>query len=318
MTTLDANLRSPAPPGAQTEAGSPAAAGSDTDVLARRLAYVTVGLPAIGFVAAVAFALTNGITKLDLALLGVMYLLTGLSIEAGLHRFFSHHAFTAGRGVTAFLGIFGSMAAQGPILFWAATHRMHHAFTDGDGDPHSPRPRGDGRLARVRGLWHGHVGWLFTIKRANWSAYVPDLLKDRLVMRINQHYFTWIALGLVLPAAAGGLLGGWRGAVGGLLWGGFARIFIADQMTWGVNSIAHTMGARPNKTRDNSHNVAPLAPLSFGGAWHNNHHAQPALAQTRFAPWQIDIAGRFIRILDLIGLASNVRYRDRSNSSGGS
>jgi stearoyl-CoA desaturase (Delta-9 desaturase) len=136
-------------------------------------------------------------------------------------------------------------------------------------------------------------------------------------MTLNRHYFTWVGLGLLLPAAVGGLLGGWRGAAGGLLWGGLARIFLLDQVTWGVNSIGHTLGSRPNRTRDNSRNVAPLAPFSLGGAWHNNHHAQPALAQTRFAPWQIDIAGRFIRLLDLVGLASNVRYHDQRHSTAG-
>lgn len=291
--------------------------GRDTDLLARRLAYLTVGVPALGFAGALAFAAEHGVTALDMALLGGMYLLTALGVEAGLHRFFSHHAFAAGRGVTAFLGIAGSMAAQGPILFWAATHRMHHAFTDTDGDPHSPRPIGTGRLARLRGLWHGHVGWLFRIRRANWSGFVPDLLRDRLVMNLNRHYFTWVALGLVLPAVLGGLLGGARGAAGGFLWGGLARVFLLDQVTWGVNSIGHTLGARPHRTRDNSRNVAPLAPLSMGGAWHNNHHAQPALAQTRFTRWQVDVAGRFIRLLDVMGLATDVRYRNTRRDAGG-
>jgi stearoyl-CoA desaturase (delta-9 desaturase) len=50
------------------------------------------------------------------------------------------------------------MAAQGPILFWAATHRMHHVFTDQDGDPHSPRVLLPGLRGRVKALWHAHQG----------------------------------------------------------------------------------------------------------------------------------------------------------------
>lgn len=291
---------------------------TDTDVRGRRLAYATVGVPALGFIAAVWLAITDGFTLLDISLLAGMYLLTALGVEAGLHRYFSHHAFVGRAPVTAFFGVFGSMAAQGPIVFWSATHRMHHAFTDGDGDPHSPRPIGAGRLARAKGLWHGHVGWLFSVQRANWSAYVPDLLQSRLVMALNHRYFTWVTLGLALPTGIGAALGGVRGAVGGLLWGGLARIFLLDQVTWGVNSIGHTVGSRPHLTRDNSRNVAPLAPLSLGGAWHNNHHAQPALAETRFARWQVDVAGRFIRLLDWAGLASGVRYRETRRQGGGS
>ncbi|MBC9716497.1 acyl-CoA desaturase [Streptomyces sp. TRM66268-LWL] len=287
----------------------PAAARADTDHLARRLAYLTVCIPAAGFAAAVAFAWTYGFSVTDGALLAGMYLVTALGVEGGLHRFFSHKAFAAGPVVTTVWGIAGSMAAQGPILFWVATHRMHHAHTDREGDPHSPRPIGTDRLARLRGLWHGHVGWLFTVRRSGWSGHVPDLMANRTVMRLNRHYFTWVALGLLLPAVVGGLVSGSAsGAVSGLLWGGLARIFLLDQVTWGVNSIGHTLGNRPYRTRDNSRNVAALAPFSVGGSWHNNHHAQPALAVTRHRFWQLDIAGAVIRLADRAGLVTNVRY----------
>lgn len=283
--------------------------GADTDSRARRLAYVTVCVPAAGFVAAVLFSLRHGFTVVDGALLGVMYLTTALGVEGGLHRLFSHRSFAAGRAVTAVWGVSGSMAAQGPIVFWVATHRMHHAYTDTDRDPHSPRPIGGGRLARLRGLWHGHVGWLFTVRRANWSRHVPDLLADRAVMRINELYFVWVALGLVLPAVIGGLLtGSLTGAVSGMLWGGPARIFLLDQVTWGVNSIGHTLGSRPYATRDNSRNVALMAPVSVGGSWHNNHHARPAAALNRHGFWQIDVTGTFIRFLDRLGIVHDVRY----------
>jgi len=233
---------------------------------------------------------------------------TSLGIEAGFHRFFSHRAFSAPAGVVAFWGIAGSMAAQGSVLFWVATHRQHHAHSDGEGDPHSPRPRGTGRWAGVRGLWHGHVGWLFHVRRENWAAFVPDLLANRQVVRLSQRYPLWVLAGLALPALLGwAWTGSARGAAGGLLWGGLTRIFLLDQVTWGVNSIGHTLGARPHRTRDNSRNVPALAPLSLGGSWHNNHHAEPALAHTRHAFWQLDLAGTAITVLERMGLASDVR-----------
>jgi stearoyl-CoA desaturase (delta-9 desaturase) len=301
-----------------TTAGLPGASAAtvDTDKLARRLAYVTVCVPAVGFAAAIAFSDRFGFTAPDGALLGVMYLVTALGVEGGLHRFFSHRAFAAGTTVTVLWGIAGSMAAQGPVVFWVATHRIHHAFTDTDRDPHSPRKIGDGRFARLRGLWHGHAGWLFTVRRTSWSSHVPDLLASRTVMKVNQFYFGWVLLGLALPTALGGLLTATAsGAIGGLLWGGLARIFLLDQVTWGVNSIGHTLGNRPYRTRDNSRNIALLAPFSVGGSWHNNHHSRPSLATNRHRFWQLDITGAFIRVLDLLGFVSNVRYRDRASRS---
>jgi stearoyl-CoA desaturase (delta-9 desaturase) len=289
---------------------------ADTDVSARRLAYLTVGVPTLGAAAAGLFTARYGFSWSDGVLLAFMYLLTSFGIEGGFHRFFAHRSFAARPVMTAFCGIAGSMAAQGPILFWVAVHRQHHAFTDRDGDPHSPRPIGTGRFARLRGLWHGHVGWLFTVRRSGWTKLVPDLVRNRLVMKVNQLYFAWIAAGLALPTLLGwALTGSARGAVGGLLWGGLARIFLLDHVTWGVNSIGHTLGNRPHRTRDNSRNVAALAGLSVGGSWHNNHHAQPALAHNRHTFWQLDLTGSVITLLDRLKLVHDVRYPKRAGQS---
>lgn len=294
---------------AATAPGEKAPALSDGDSKARRLAYLTVLLPAVGFVAALLYSMQFGVKLQDMVLLGVMYFLTSFGVEGGLHRFFSHRAFKAGPLVTAAIGILGCMAAQGPILFWAATHRMHHVFTDQDGDPHSPRVLSPGLRGRIKALWHGHVGWLFSVKRSNWSTYVPDLFGSRGVLFVNQHYLSWVFLGLAIPAATGTALSGIEGAVGGLLWGGLARIFLLDQVTWAVNSIGHTFGKQPHQTRDTSGNIGWLALLSAGGGWHNNHHANPALAHNDFHFWQIDTTAWVIRLLGLVGLAWDIRQR---------
>jgi stearoyl-CoA desaturase (Delta-9 desaturase) len=55
----------------------------------------------------------------------------------------------------------------------------------------------------------------------------------------------------------------------------------------------------------------------MGGSWHNNHHARPALALTRRHWWQLDLAGEFIRLLDWVGLVSNVRYPYSSSDIAG-
>ncbi|CAL2056063.1 MULTISPECIES: acyl-CoA desaturase [Streptomyces] len=302
---------------AQTGAGQApprtAAAPAQLDRQARRLAWVTVGVPTLGTAAAIVFAAHYGFTWTDALLLVVMYAITSLGVEGGFHRFFSHRSFAAGPLVTTLWGIAGSMAAQGPVVFWVAIHRQHHAFTDRDGDPHSPRPLGPGPAGRLRGFWHGHVGWLFTVQRQDWARRAPDMVRDRLVMRLNQYYFAWVLAGLALPALAGWLLsaGTARGAVGGLLWGGLARIFLLDHVTWAVNSIGHTIGHRPYPTRDTSRNVAPLAAISVGGSWHNNHHARPSLAHNRHNLLQIDPTGAVIRALDAIGLVHDARYPER-------
>ena len=134
----------------------------ERDVLASRLAFLTVGLPTLGTVGAILYAVYDGLRVSDVVLFAVMYVITALGVEAGMHRYFTHRSFDASEPVKVFLGVAGSMAAQGPIVFWVANHRLHHAFADTDRDPHSPRPQGPGIWGRAKGLWHGHVGWLFT------------------------------------------------------------------------------------------------------------------------------------------------------------
>jgi stearoyl-CoA desaturase (delta-9 desaturase) len=283
----------------------------ERDVLASRLAYLTVGIPTLGTVAAVGYAISEGLWLSDVLLFVAMYVITGLGVEGGLHRYFTHRSFVASEPLKVFLAVAGSMAAQGPVIFWVANHRLHHAFADTDRDPHSPRPQGPGVWGRVKGLWHGHIGWLFTVNKIDWGRHTRDWLQDRRVMRINTQYFTVVLAGIVIPGVAGALATqSVHGFVGGILWGGFARIFALDHATWVVNSLGHTIGNREFPIRDRSRNIGVLAPPTMGGSWHNNHHARPSLAQTRRHWWQLDLVGDFIRLLDCVGLVSNVRYRN--------
>jgi stearoyl-CoA desaturase (Delta-9 desaturase) len=260
---------------------------SERDVFACRLAYLTVGLPTLGTIGAVAYALYDGLTATDVVLFVVMFVITSLGVEAGLHRYFTHRSFEASEPVKVFLGVAGSMAAQGPIVFWVANHRLHHAFADTDRDPHSPKPQGPGIRGRLKGLWHGHVGWLFTVKKIDWSRHTRDWLADYRVVRINTAYFWLILIGILAPGIIGlAVTQSVHGFVGGVLWGGFARIFALDHSVWAVNSLGHTIG--------------------------NREFDLHVLAQTRRHWWQLDLAGEFIRLLDHARLVRNVRYVNSS------
>ena len=101
-------------------------------------------------------------------------MLTALGVTLGYHRMFTHRAFESSRTFRAIIAILGSMAVEGSVITWVADHRKHHAFTDQEGDPHSPHLRGPGFWGAVKGLWHAHVGWLFetvgTAERERFAA----------------------------------------------------------------------------------------------------------------------------------------------------
>ncbi|HEX2084923.1 MAG TPA: acyl-CoA desaturase [Solirubrobacteraceae bacterium] len=269
-----------------------------------------VVIPVVGFVAAIVLLWEKAVGPRDLAIMAVLYVLTGLGITVGFHRLLTHRSFEAARPVRAAFAILGSMAVQGPVLNWVADHRKHHAFTDEEGDPHSPHlSKLPGVLGALGGLWHAHVGWLFTVEgRAARERYVPDLLRDRTLRFIDRAFFLWVLLGLLVPFALGWLLGGTLGAaLTALLWGGLVRIFLLHHVTFAINSLCHFLGRRRFRTDDESRNVAWLAPLSFGEAWHHNHHAFPTSAFHGLRRWEIDPGGWVIRLLERTGLAWDVK-----------
>ena len=256
----------------------------------RRLALLMILMPVLGSTVALVWLWGYGIDAVDIGLCLGMYTVTMLGITAGFHRCFTHRSFQAGNTMRLLLGVAGSMAAQGPVLFWAACHRRHHQYSDQPGDPHSPTLYDYGLRGWCHGLWHAHVGWMLRHNREDWARYVPDLLRDRLVFRLNQYYFIWLGVGLCLPAVLGGVLQwSWQGLLSGLLWGGFVRIFLLHHATWSVNSLCHMYGARPYATDDASTNNLLCALLTCGEGWHNNHHAFPTSARHGLAWWQLDV-----------------------------
>jgi stearoyl-CoA desaturase (delta-9 desaturase) len=268
---------------------------------------LAVVAPFLGLVAAAIFLWGGDFNWVYLGLLLGMYALTSLGITVGFHRLFSHRAFETNRGIEFILAVFGSMAAEGPLLKWVALHRRHHQHSDQPGDPHSPHHLGGGLLGLLRGFWHAHVGWVFQADPPDLSRYVKDLHQSGLLRTSSTLFPLWVAMGLVIPAALGGLLTGtWKGVFLGLLWGGLARIFLVHHVTWSVNSICHLWGRRPFRTSDSSRNNFLFGILALGEGWHNNHHAFPTSARHGLHWWQIDMSYWVIRVLALLGLAWKV------------
>lgn len=277
-------------------------------------ATVTILLPTMVSVVALYNAATQGVSTSALVALGVMYLLTAIGITAGFHRHFAHKSFSAKPALQIFLGVAGSMAAQGPVLNWASTHRRHHQNTDKTGDPHSPYIRGDQRLGFFRGFFHSHIGWMITDNMTNPVKYTPDLLRDRLTTFVNRWYLLWVGLGILIPGLACGVVGGTSSDfLQGVLWGGFVRLFLVHHAFWLIGSLAHIVGVRVFVTNDQSRNNFFSALLNLGEGWHNNHHAFSSSARFGLRWYQIDVGYVFIWTMRAIGLASDLRQPSPEN-----
>jgi len=268
-----------------------------------------VFVPVGAFVAALVLLWERFVGPLDLAVMTAMYVATGLGVTVGFHRLLTHRSFQTVGWVRAVFAVLGSMSVQGPVIHWVSDHRKHHAFTDEEGDPHSPHVgAGRGLRRALAGLWHAHVGWLFSAAgRAEPQRYARDLVADPLMRGISRLFAGWVALGLAIPFAIGyAATGSLRGGLIGLLWGGLVRIFLLHHVTFAINSVCHFFGRRRFATDDESRNVFWLAVPSFGEAWHHNHHAFPTSAFHGLRRREIDPGGLVIRGLERLGLAWDV------------
>ncbi len=305
MTVADSPTRpAPAPP-----AGPKPIIGARRGLVPQISVYVFVLLPLLALPAAIPFAWGWGLGWTDVTLALVFYVVSGLGITVGYHRYFTHGSFKANRSLRIALAVAGSLAMQGPVIKWVADHRRHHAFSDKDGDPHSPWLFGTGTGALARGFLHAHTGWLFDRDQTNEERFTPDLLADRDLVRIDRLFVVWSVGTLVVPAALGGLLTmSWWGAFTAFFWAGLVRVALLHHVTWSINSICHMIGDSPFASRDHSRNVWPLAILSFGESWHNLHHADPTCARHGVQRGQVDISARVIRAFEKLGWAHSVRW----------
>jgi stearoyl-CoA desaturase (delta-9 desaturase) len=271
---------------------------------------IGVPLPLVGLVVAIVLLWNRAIGPLELSLMLTFYVLTALGVTLGFHRMFTHRAFESTRAFRALIAVLGSMAVQGSVITWVADHRKHHAFTDHEGDPHSPHLAGPGFVGAIKGLWHAHVGWLFeSVGTAERERFAPDLVKDRVLAVVDKSFLVWAGLGLAIPFALGWIVGGGIGtALTALLWGGLVRVFLLHHVTWSINSVCHFFGRKRFDVDDESRNVFWLAPLSMGEAWHHNHHAFPTSAFHGLKPWErlADPTGLVIAGLEKLGVVWNV------------
>ena len=266
-------------------------------------------LPALGLVGVAWQAWGNALHWQDLVVFATTVALAGLGVTVGFHRLFTHRSFKTTGFLRGLFAILGSAAVEGPVIEWVAYHRRHHAFSDQEGDPHSPHVgHGSGWRGAARGLFHAHVGWvLFSDVEADEERYAPDLLKDRTLRFIDRTFILWVVVGLAFAFGLGvALTGTIAGGLTGLLWGGAVRIFFVHHVTFSINSLCHFFGKRTFDTDDESRNLAWLAPFTFGEAWHNNHHAFPTSAAHGMGRFDVDPSKLVIFGLEKLGLAWDV------------
>ncbi|XP_065581656.1 delta(9)-fatty-acid desaturase fat-7-like isoform X1 [Artemia franciscana] len=229
----------------------------------------------------------------------LLHLFSGmLGITAGAHRLWSHKTYKAALPLRVILMIAQTTALQNDIYEWCRDHRVHHKFSETDGDPHNSK----------RGFFFAHMGWLMMKKdkmviEKGRKIDCADLLDDP-VVAFQRRFYRPLAIlfCFVLPGVLPVVL--WNESIlVSYFFPTFSRYVFTLHMTWLVNSAAHFFGDKPYdrfiKATENG-----LVTLCTGGeGWHNYHHAFPQdYRAAELGWWRFNLTTNFIDCMAWLGL----------------
>ncbi len=247
-----------------------------------------IGVPLFGYI--------HGYTKLDWALAGILYLISGLGITVGYHRMVSHRSFQSPDWVRVAFLVAGSWAMENSALKWGANHARHHARVDQEEDPYNA----------TRGFWHSHCGWLFTKRAHRIERYAPGLREDTVVMWQHRWYAPLLLSGLALPFLVGYAYNGWIGGVGCFMLAGVGRIFLVLNSTFCINSVCHLWGSQPYSRSNSSRDSWWVSLITLGEGYHNYHHTFPRDYRNGLQWYNFDPSKWLIYALSKLGLAEGL------------
>ncbi|KAL4578209.1 hypothetical protein LXL04_014329 [Taraxacum kok-saghyz] len=226
-------------------------------------------------------------------------LLSAFGITFGYNRLLCHHTFKIPKWLEYFFVYCGAHAFQIQLMFYVNTHRNHHKYADTNRDPVTPTRDG---------FWYCNMGWFFDNdhiaakcgeSRAGKYSKVPELKAQWFYRFLHDTYF-WH------PTALSALLY-LHGGFPYLAWAMGMRAVVIHHFAALASYVSHKWGERPWNTLDTSTNKWWVAVLTLGEGWHNNHHAFPRSARHGMEWWQFDPTWELIKLLELVGLATNVK-----------
>lgn len=277
---------------------------ADGRIIDYKAIVVFSALSMVMFVGVPLFGYFFDYSWLDWTMFGLLYVMSGMGITVGYHRFISHRSFNAPDAVKVAFLIAGGWALENSALKWCSDHVRHHANVDTDADPYNAK----------RGFWHSHLLWIFIKTPFSMDdKYTAIFKKDKLIMWQHHHYLLILLSGFAIPTLIGFLHRGWIGALSGFLLAGVFRTFLVLNSTFCINSICHMWGDQPNGTQNSSRDSWLISLITFGEGYHNYHHTYPRDYRNGPKWYNFDPSKWLIFSLYMVGLARDLSYRTETN-----
>ncbi|KAJ2627458.1 hypothetical protein H4R22_004392, partial [Coemansia sp. RSA 1290] len=130
------------------------------------------------------------------------------------------------------------------------------------------------------------------------------------VWQYNYYFFICAFTALVLPTVAcGWLFGDWKG---GFFWAAVARLVGVQQITFCVNSVAHTFGTQPYSDEQTPRDNWITGIITLGEGYHNFHHAFPNDYRNGVRWYDIDLTKWVLWLLEQANLAFDLKRFPRN------
>ncbi|KAF9410523.1 hypothetical protein HW555_010420, partial [Spodoptera exigua] len=223
-------------------------------------------------------------------------------ITIGAHRFYTHKSFKATPFLKAVFILCQTIAGQNSMFIWCRDHRLHHRYSDTDGDPHNSK----------RGFFFCHIGWLMHKKhpyvvQLGRKIDMSDLQADWMVMLQKKYYYQlYFFLAFLIPVWVPVHFFG-ESVLNSILVCYFARYMLQLNGTWLVNSAAHLYGTRPYDAKLQPVESWFVSMISLGEGWHNYHHTFPWDYKAAELTMHFNQSASIIRFFERIGLAYDLK-----------
>lgn len=213
-----------------------------------------------------------------LIMLVSFYILNILGVWMTLHRYYSHKSFELNTSFKWFFSTIAFLTGRGSILGWVYLHRLHHAYTDQEKDPHSPHNLG------YKLFGFGHM----KKQEGEMKIFLVKELMTPVQLFVHKWYMLMLLPIVIIFAIIDLQL---------LYWAWIVPATLIQLSTNNFNYFGHTHGYRNFQTKDQSRNNPWLWPIILGEAWHNNHHANAKDSSTRYRFWELDPLDWLIKLV---------------------
>ena len=217
--------------------------------------------------------------------------IAAIATSTYLHRALAHRSLAVHPAADVLFRIVLWLTTGQDRREWVAVHRKHHAFTDRDGDPHSPVLRGFWRVQFLNAYYYAREARNpETIRK-----FAADIHPDWLDRAVFSRGWTGVALGTTLLCLLVGL-------GPGLIAAGVHGVLYVLVLAPLINGLGHWRGT---KNFDNTaYNSRVLAWMTGGESLHNNHHAHPRSPRFSARGLEFDPSWIVIRALAAVRLVS--------------